>query len=315
MQYNLFIDTNLLKINKGDLTKFEVDKTYYVVKDFIRDMKLDNIKIFIPRIVFEELLQQYREDYSSITSSIEDKIKSISNELVRLNWNVQTIKFFQKTNREYKEYIRKSLDDFLKREDAFLEIVENPSDCKLNSIITRAINKEYPFFGDTKNKKKVFSDAGFKDTIFLESILEKLKDLEGKCFILTQDDYLKNVNLEKELMQRKVSNCSCEFSSWSSGDAVVRGLERFLGIEHRAEYIRFCRDSYYSETIERSFGCKVKEISEDIKLIEEDGEMYVDIDTLVEKNKCDLQTVVRISDSREFISMSDALTDEVIHQW
>ena len=126
MQYNLFMDTNMIKVIKGDHTKFDINKTYYIIKEFITEMKLDNVKVFIPNIVLEELLKQYREEYSSLRKSVEEKIKSISIELDKLNWKLELKKNFDLTNREYRDYIRESLDEFLIREYSFVNIVNNP---------------------------------------------------------------------------------------------------------------------------------------------------------------------------------------------
>lgn len=314
MQYNLIFDTNVIKEINGDLTKFNINKTYYIVKEFIKNMGLTNIKIFIPRIILEELIKQYRDEYYKLTKSINDKIKDLNNSFMRVRWNVKIDKEFGLTNREYKDYIRKSCDEFIRNESGYLNIIENPSDNRMSKIIERAINKRYPFFGDEKNNKK-YSDAGFKDTIFLESILERLEDLQGQCFIITQDEYLKRVNIEEELKERNITSCKCKFSSLSCGDDIVKELEKLLNVTDISKYIVFCRGEYYKEYIEQSFKCRVINFSEDIDVKEEEEFEFAYISTKIEKCGEEIDTVVKISDSKEFIAIYNAEDNEVLYQW
>ena len=126
---------------------------------------------------------------------------------------------------------------------------------------------------------------------------------------------LKRVNLTKELDDRGIVDCRCKFVEWNSGDDIVRGLEGLLKIKGKTKYIRFCKDSYYSETIMSVLNCSIKEVYRNIELIEEDEDTFVEIETVIEKDNSELVIIVRLSDEKDFIYIRDITKNEILYQW
>lgn len=177
---NLYFDTNILKKHNGSIWHFEFNETYFVVKSFIVENGYDNFVILVPQIVLDELLQQYIERYEDLTKKITNKVEELQSELNQLEWDITIKKKYNYTRKsEYISYIKEKMNHFIDREKEFLKIIDYPSEGVFSKVIDRSIKKVKPFFGGTARggkgfKEKKFSDAGFKDVLFLESIISDI---------------------------------------------------------------------------------------------------------------------------------------------
>ncbi|QFQ28491.1 MULTISPECIES: PIN domain-containing protein [Bacillus cereus group] len=306
----IFLDTNILKDHNTSLTKFEFNKTYYVLKKYIVENKVENVKVIVPQIVIEELITQYIAKYKETVKKIHQEIENIQDISDKIDWKIEINKNFTKDFKEYVEFIKSEVDKFLEEEKDFLEIVSFPKNEKLGKIIKRSIRKRKPFFGGKHNRKE-FSDAGFKDVIFLESIVEYFEQNNGEYIIVTKDDYFKEINLDMEIVGMNGSLVDKD-----TGKEIVNILVERFGIEDLSEYMIFARNGYYISGIETALGCKVLGEPLSISRYEVEGEevSYIEIYNLVERDDENITIITRISDEREFVEILNE-DKEVMYEW
>ena len=137
-------DTNIIKFINPDLKQFSFSETYNVFQKFIKGNKLVNIKICIPRIVIEELITQYIEDYKSSKQRVQDSFDKLFIEASKIGWEANLVKNFDIKTRDYVEYIKKNCDKYLKNQDNII-IIDYPSKDTMFKIIERSVKKRNHF--------------------------------------------------------------------------------------------------------------------------------------------------------------------------
>lgn len=306
---NVFLDTNIVKVINSNMIKFELNETYKVLKSFITENDLQNVKIFIPRIVIEELVTQYIEEYKETTRKINEDINKMQINLNKVNWGINLMKNFDISNRGYISYIKNASEEFIEQEKPFLNVVEFPSSSKLEKIVKRSLNKKKPFFGGHCNGKK-FSDAGFKDVIFFESIVEQLEKIEGEYLIISKDKYLSEIILENEIVDR-----NGRIIELHTGKEIVKYLEGLFGIEDFSKYIKFSKSDYYIETVEHALNCRIVKNLISLQKREDNDILFIDNLTLIEIDGVKKEVIVRLSEENDFLEILDKETEEVIYEW
>ncbi|PER97015.1 hypothetical protein CN500_11265 [Bacillus cereus] len=306
----IFLDTNIVKNHNTNLTKFEFNKTYHVLKRYIVENQVGNVKVIIPQIVIEELITQYITKYKENVNKIHQEIIKIQEISDTIDWKIEINKNFTKDFKEYIGFINSEVDRFLEEEKGFLEIVSFPNNEKLGKIIKRSIRKSKPFFGG-KHKSKEFSDAGFKDVIFLESIIEYFEQNNGEYLIVTKDECFKEINLDVE-----INGVNGSLVDKDTGRDIVNILVEKFGIEDLSEYRIFASNDYYIAGIEAALGCKVLGEPLSINRYEDEDEevSYIEIFNLVERDGKNITIITRISDEREFVEILNE-DMEVMHEW
>ncbi|MFD4852269.1 PIN domain-containing protein [Bacillus mycoides] len=307
----IFLDTNVVKSHNSNLTKFEFNKTYAVLKDYIVENEIENVKVLVPRIVIEELISQYIAEYKGIVDQINNEITRIKVAADRVQWAIEINKSFEKSFRDYKDFIKSDVDRFIEEEKSFLEIVNFPRDEKLVKIIERSVKKKKPFFSGKHNKKD-FSDAGFKDVVFLESIIEYLEKNNGEYLIATRDNYFKEIDLDVE-----INGSSGSLIDKETGKEFVGFLVEKLGIEDFSVYRKFAKSDYYKEAIEVALNCKI--LSDPLSVNkyenEDEDEAFIEICNFIKYEDEDISIVVRISEEKDFIEILNDNKEEVMYEW
>jgi predicted nucleic acid-binding protein len=307
---NVYFDTNIIKKHNGKLTKFEINETYNRVKNFIEGNKLDSINFFIPEIVLEEIIEQYITEYKSLKESINNALDKLISNASRLDWNVEIINESKMKLAEYEDLIRTSVKDFFKKESSFISVIKHCKNDKMLKIINRAIRKKKPFFSG-KSQKKNFSDAGFKDVVFLESILEHMESEDCDYIIISKDNLLSEINLNEEL-----SDKSGKIIKHDTGEDIVSYLIDRYDIKDFSELVKRVESDYFREMIENSLKGQLIEINLDLDK-QEIGES-----TDVFKSKCKIRLNdkdkiiwVTLSDAYDFVEIIDESTQEVMFEW
>ncbi|MFD5174093.1 hypothetical protein, partial [Bacillus mycoides] len=213
--------------------------------------------------------------------------------------------------RDYKDFIKSDVDRFIEEEKSFLEIVNFPRDEKLVKIIERSVKKKKPFFSGKHNKKD-FSDAGFKDVVFLESIIEYLEKNNGEYLIATRDNYFKEIDLDVE-----INGSSGSLIDKETGKEFVGFLVEKLGIEDFSVYRKFAKSDYYKEAIEVALNCKI--LSDPLSVNkyenEDEDEAFIEICNFIKYEDEDISIVVRISEEKDFIEILNDNKEEVMYEW
>lgn len=186
----IYFDTNSLEdyipsefFYKGkrflNLCDFKFPKYYFKVVNFIKENNLQSkVNIFISEIVEKELKKHLKEQYKNSKDTFFKIIAECKNHfhsLVDINYKLKDINYDEEVN------------NFLKKEN--ICIVPVSKDCQaIDKIVNKAIFSEAPFVKANKNKKE-YTDAGFKDALIVETIIEKSEDNIFSIFVSKDADF------------------------------------------------------------------------------------------------------------------------------
>ncbi len=303
----VIFDTNVIKSINPDLTTFEFGETYNVFRKFLSGNELNNIKICLPKIVIEELITQYADEYKSSKQKIQDAYEKLLIEVNRVGWNVDLDKTFDIKSREYIDYIKGKCNQYLEMQDEII-LIDFPSDKKLSKVIDRSIKKKRPFFKG-KYKNKDFSDAGFKDVIFLESVIEFSEVNKGEYYILTRDSFLQESEIGVEM------DCYCSVCNIETGKELVELFTKKYEITDMSKYMSFVLSDYYRETIEEVLKCKMTQNTKSLKLIDIEGSTVLENISIVKINESSSEVLVILSEENDFVEIKDVESGEVKYEW
>lgn len=189
MGVSIILDTNALYNSKfNDFTEIKFINKIYDIVDFIKENNFrSRVKIIIPRIVADELLEQQLACYKNTVNNF------FSNKFPMYNKSTSSIM----EPKDYEEYLEDKLYNEIKgfeSEDVKVEIINISNDFKIENVIKRAIKKQPPFLGEGKE-----SDKGFKDVILWETLLEyKHKNRFETILLCTSDKIFKKREIFEE---------------------------------------------------------------------------------------------------------------------
>lgn len=305
-------DTNIIKLLNPNLKEFSFGRTYNIFEDFVINNELNNIKICVPKIVIEELITQYIEEYKNIKQKVKTEFDKIEQEANQIGWNINLEKEFDKENKDYVEYIKKKAYEYITVHKK-LTVIDFPSNEKMTKIIDRSIRKKKPFFKG-KYKQKSFSDAGFKDVIFIESIIEFSEKEKGRFLILTKDNFVQEIDVQNEF------ECDCEIKNFDEGKKIINYFENKYSIQEISKYKKFIKTDYYQKEIEEVLEKvlktkKIEILTEEIKINENNENTFVEIIVAVLVNNEKSKIIVILSEEKDFIEIKKFDTGEVIWEW
>ncbi|MDD3053754.1 MAG: PIN domain-containing protein [Endomicrobiaceae bacterium] len=311
----IFIDTNILMCSTDRcLEEFKFNETYYRLVSFIKDNRYDHIKIIIPKIVIEELFYQYIREYDEIFKQLFGEnlckeLEKVNEQVHKLGYEVKIKKRLYNNKEEYIHYLIEKYNNFINNQKSNFQILEYSSKQILNNLVKRSLNIDLPFFKGKTNDKD-FTDAGFKDAIFLEIIKKYSKNRNSIKYILTKDKYLESVNWRSEINDNKV-----KVINFDQGIALVDYLCKELKLDDFSEYIKFADDTYFKEKIEKALNCSLKVAFKSIKKKIEEDVTYIHITSLiVDKGKTKKVTIV-LDETMGFISCYNPENQEIIFSW
>ena len=311
---NIFMDTNIIKCIEPNLLQFSFNETYKKLKEFIDENEYKKIHIVIPKIVIEELIKQYIEEYRYKYENLDSKVDVLLNDCSKIGWDIKINKKNNMSVSKYEKYIRKKANEYIKKEK--MNIIELNKENFYN-IINRSINKKLPFFsgkgtieinGDRESGKE-FSDAGFKDVIFLETIIQFNKLKRSKALILTKD----NILLQKLNWKEEIKRDNIVVKGIDQGKDLIKYICNTEGIKDFTEYRKFCKEDYFKELIYNAINKKFIRI---IEIQEENEEElnYVDIISWVKGDSEKEKVIIRLNDERDPIEILNE-NSEVIYEW
>ena len=305
---NIVFDTNTIKlVNDVNYARFEMSKTFTILHEFVKNNNIDNINIFIPQICIDELLVQYSEEYKIEKKEFEKTYNDLYLRAEKLNWNLNLIKLDDLNYKDYLDKITKLSYEYLE-EYNLTQIIPNCNNECLPLIIKRSLDRIKPFF-DGKCSKKPFSDAGFKDAIFIESIKQFFTENNDEIIIITSDKVISEINVYKEFEAKNV-----RIMKFDLGIELVNFLCDKLKIDDCSKQYSFCKDSYYIETLENDLRCKVVDSVIRIEKIE-DEYTYYKVETIIEKNNLLKSIYVKLDEINNFDEAQIKETGEVIYTW
>jgi hypothetical protein len=180
---SIFLDTNVIFSREDDFSKALFGEKLTEIIDEIESNDLyENVQIFIPQIVIDELQIQQVEKYEEAFS----KIKNIKFH----NFDI----LYDKEYKNQAEELFESKLDEIKGSLVRISVLPYPQNETLKSIIKRAVLKKAPFEGRAKE-----SDKGFKDVILWETILQyKREHATDTVILFSGDGRICDVSLEEE---------------------------------------------------------------------------------------------------------------------
>ncbi len=203
MEITLFIDTNILYVNK--FNDFRKPKFVENLKRLIKDISVNNfsnrINIVIPRIVIDELIQQQIESYDAKITELR-KFKFPEFDIIESD----DYAFF------INQQLKKDLE-FIDNPHTKTLIQEYPPNFEFDNIINRAVRKLPPFEGKQKE-----SDKGFKDVILWEMLIDYQKNNSKSRTILCSCDKIFKSEILLDESTRRVKSVF-DVVNWNSGNS------------------------------------------------------------------------------------------------
>lgn len=311
---NIFMDTNIIKCIDPDLLHFSFNDTYKKLKEFIDENEYKKINIIIPKIVIEELIKQYIDDYKYKYENLDSDVDELLNKCSKIGWYIKINKNNNMSVKKYETYIRKQANEYIKKEK--INVVELTKENFYN-VINRSINKKLPFFsgkgtieiaGD-KERGKEFSDAGFKDVIFLETVIQFNKLKRSKILVLTKD----NILLQKLNWKEEMKRDNIVIKGIDQGIQLVKYICDMEGIKDFSKYRKFSKTVYFKDIVYNAINKKVTKIIE-IQENNEEELNYIDIISLVKGEDGKEKVIIRMNEENEFIEILNE-NSEVIYEW
>lgn len=185
----IYFDTNVLEARHHDkllfLSQIRLSKLYYEVENLVKNLELqDKVFICIPEVVWLELLNHMHQCFVSEKQSLNDKIevfRKTFGDLVEVNLEFGNIS----NEAEYVQYLENISKTFFEETKILAKKIPYPkNETILDVLLEKAISSISPFT-KVKSNKKDYTDAGFKDALIYETMIQNTKDGIG---ILVTDD-------------------------------------------------------------------------------------------------------------------------------
>jgi len=263
----IFFDTNILEDRIGEdlinLGKCDISQKYFEVARYIADRSLEyDVSLNIPLIVLEEIKQHLYEGNIKHGQSIREKIKLTKKKfgsILELEYKFKYSDFSgRKTiDEQIEDYVNYIVNEFISLPiNKKLYITPFPEN--YDRLINRAVKRQLPFFVKEKIK-----DAGFKDALLVESILENTNFEEDEVVLFTSDYRLAETNkyLDKGLQDKffvtsNIDECLAIIAS-----------KRAATIETEIS-VRLERDSYFLSRIFESINQPLSKDTEGLEILE-----------------------------------------------
>lgn len=238
----IVFDTNKLRsTSDGGLSygSFDFSSEFNEIKSFIEKKGLsDFIHIGVPRLAIDELLKQKIEQYSKDI----DDISKIENRLSGIPETDFSNVSLPDTNFDCKNHLKPLMEKFTQDNGIIIiDILEDKLGYIFKEIMRRAIEREPPF-----RQSKKSSDAGFKDTVIWEALLnyENLDDYDKVIFVSRDSDFNENCIEEFKSKAKK------HFSISPSGGFVIKEIETdYQPLIERKEWSNFVDTDYFKDHI------------------------------------------------------------------
>ena len=195
-EISIFFDTNILegritghkdKFSNLYLSEIKTKNEFINVKKFVSDIgRTEEIHFCIPEISLREckehLITDYKKYAKQLYSEIECHKKSFGS-ILEIECNL--------TKPNVKEHVDVIYDEFIDLHNC--KIINYPRNIDFfENLVNRAIQKIPPFY-HAGNQNKKYTDAGFKDALIVETIIQYHKATTNICLILTDDNDFKDV--------------------------------------------------------------------------------------------------------------------------
>lgn len=271
----IYFDTNILQdfFNQNDqdgqsnkkrffLYGFKLSNKYYDLVRYIEENGLvDKVKIYIPKIVIEEMKEHLISSFKSENDSLKNLIsnyKKIFGDLLNINseiaYNVD----------DYEKYIINDMNTTIQENK--LEVVEYPA-C-FDSIIENSLKTIKPFSTAKRNSKE-FSDAGFKDALLIESIKNHCNIKDNFVILYSNDSDFDNVINDNNFKLCRTYEAITKYLDDIYQLSDILKVKIAIKSEYHRELLLNCAEFKYDKSVSNFIVDKIEEIEEGVFSIEQ----------------------------------------------
>lgn len=239
---NVFIDTNIIEEyvpwQKGSCLRcaeFPEGKDFFDLTKFARDNNLQNFTICIPEIVIMEIQNHLRDAYTNTQKSYSDILENVKR-IFGQTFD-ETHEFSHQNINALNAFIEDETSRFIAKYS--VRVITHPNDI-FQELLRKALAKEPPFSAAKANGKE-FSDAGFKDAVLWESLLNEARKDNTLTILFSKDgDFSKAVPAD---MTDKIF-------IFTEYEDVINKLKEFYSLSERDEIIhKFKTNKYMWERV------------------------------------------------------------------
>lgn len=204
----VFVDTNKLEARVDKrvfLWEITPQKEYCDLVRLINELGLeDKVHVCIPEVVWLEVAEHMRRDYSKYKQSIIDRVtteRKMFGSLIDINVSFT----LENEKTEYNDYIIQVQEEFLNNPKTKADIISYPKEQDvMERLLDKATHATSPFSSaqSISGKKKEYTDAGFKDALIFETFLHEVKNDELGILFTSDTDFNSALDdIEKENLQ------------------------------------------------------------------------------------------------------------------
>ena len=166
----IVIDTNIFYNNW-----FLDSLNFKLLKSFLHKT---NASLFVPKIVFEEVINKYKEGLKKCVAEYHKILKNLNRYLFFVKTlEIETIEI-ETISHEYSKFLQNKLKDFNVK-------IINYKDIPHEDIVQRELQRKAPY--------------EYRDILIWETILRKVISLDDKTILITDDDDFKKEELLNEI--------------------------------------------------------------------------------------------------------------------
>lgn len=197
----VFFDTNTMedylpfqKDKYVRCDRFPESKAFLDLIAFSKNNRLNNFKICIPEIVLKEIRHHLFYYYEHAQNAYHDSLEKLK-KIVGINFE-ENHKFSHNSVDEINAFVSAEVTNFQERYSDCVEILNHPNDF-FPSLMDKAVSHVAPF-SYAKSGDKDYSDAGFKDAIIWECLLQEAK-IDNVVIILFSKDRIFSSSVPEHL--------------------------------------------------------------------------------------------------------------------
>ena len=275
---SIFFDTNIIESQFGTEKeglkchkKIVPNKIFNDIVNYIKSIDAtDKVELYISSISWEEISIHLRENFKNTKDKLTKTI-GLYRDAYGNNLDL-SYEFKHNTIEEYNSHLEIIKDEFLASYNC--KIIDYPRTLKcFEELVDKCIHKQPPFQKANKGQKE-FSDAGFKDALILETIIQHNKETENVCIFISSD---------KDFAEVKDIIICANLESFKDNIIKILGIQNIDSIRTRFN------DEYVKGTIIQATG---NEYDESVSLFE-----VLDINPIAEEGLFDVTIKVIINEA------------------
>ena len=303
----IFFDTNLIQgqmfstngsFKEYSLSDFTLNRKIDKVVELINEMGIKNFtSLIIPEIVIDEIRQHKIETFRVHQKEFKntcEKYKQIFGNGIKINFSQL------QSEPEYVQILDNSIKKYIKDNSLNFKIAKLNID--LNHIKNKVINKELMFTSAKGENEKIFTDAGFKDNLILETLIQESNFNSDMVVLFSRDsDFDKASGQYKFKRIDDIESLKSYILENNKEAKIIHLLKSLNSADNKMNIAGYCKDHNASSIIDDSIVVD-KLLDNDILIDEELNECV----TSAKVKKGNKNYIIKISFNLDDYSVIDA---------